>query len=173
MLYHTDLGRTRGYSNGINLQNFNWDNYDLVVIDESHNFRNNAPFRNRETRYSFLLNKVLKSGVKSKVLMLSATPVNNRFTDLKNQIALAYGDDPKGFNEKLDTKNSVSEILRQAQRAFNEWAKLPKAERNAKELMKSLDLDFSILLDNVTIARSRKHVTKYYDISEVGDFPKR
>lgn len=173
VLYHTDLGRTRGYSNGINLQNFNWDNYDLVVIDESHNFRNNAPFRNRETRYSFLLNKVLKSGVKSKVLMLSATPVNNRFTDLKNQIALAYGDDPKGFNEKLDTKNSVSEILRQAQRAFNEWAKLPKAERNAKELMKSLDLDFSILLDNVTIARSRKHVTKYYDISEVGDFPKR
>jgi SNF2 family DNA or RNA helicase len=173
VLYHTDLSRTRGYSNGINLQNFNWDNYDLVVIDESHNFRNNAPFRNRETRYSFLLNKVLKSGVKSKVLMLSATPVNNRFTDLKNQIALAYGDDPKGFNEKLDTKNSVSEILRQAQRAFNEWAKLPKAERNAKELMKSLDLDFSILLDNVTIARSRKHVTKYYDISEVGDFPKR
>ncbi|MDY0139628.1 MAG: helicase-related protein [Candidatus Izemoplasmatales bacterium] len=173
VLYHTDLGRTRGYSNGINLQNFNWDNYDLVVIDESHNFRNNAPFRNRETRYSFLLNKVLKSGVKSKVLMLSATPVNNRFTDLKNQIALAYGDDPKGFNEKLDTKNSVSEILRQAQRAFNEWAKLPKSERNAKELMKSLDLDFSILLDNVTIARSRKHVTKYYDISEVGDFPKR
>lgn len=173
VLYHTDLGRTRGFSNGINLQNFNWDNYDLVVIDESHNFRNNPQFRDRDTRYSFLLDKVLKSGVKSKVLMLSATPVNNRFTDLKNQIALAYGDEIDEFNEKLDTKKSVNVILTQAQRAFNDWTKLPKSERNAKELMKSLDLDFSILLDNVTIARSRKHVTKYYDVSEIGDFPKR
>lgn len=173
VLYHTDLGRVRGYSNGINLQNFNWDNYDLVVIDESHNFRNDNPYRDKETRYSFLLNKVLKSGVKSKVLMLSATPVNNRFTDLRNQIALAYGDDSDEFNEKLDTKNNVSEILRQAQRAFNDWTKLPNSERNAKDLMKSLELDFSILLDNVTIARSRKHVTKYYDVSEIGDFPKR
>lgn len=173
VLYHTDLGRTRGESNGINLQNFNWDNYDLVVIDESHNFRNNSAYKDRETRYSFLMNKVLKSGVKTKVLMLSATPVNNRFTDLRNQIALAYGDDVEGFNEKLDTKNSVSEILRQAQRAYNDWTKLPKSERNAKELMKSLDIDFSVLLDNVTIARSRKHVSKYYDVSEVGDFPKR
>ncbi|MGD9909450.1 MAG: helicase-related protein [Candidatus Izemoplasmatales bacterium] len=173
VLYHTDLGRSRGYSNGINLQNFNWDNYDLVVIDESHNFRNNPQYRDKDTRYSFLLNKVIKNGVKSKVLMLSATPVNNRFTDLKNQIALAYGDDPDEFNEKLDTKNSVSVILAQAQRAFNDWTKLPKSERNAKQLMKSLDLDFSILLDNVTIARSRKHVTKYYDVSEIGDFPKR
>jgi len=173
VLYHTDLGRKKGYSNGINLQNFNWDNYDLVVIDESHNFRNNSQYRDKETRYSFLSNKVLKTGVKSKVLMLSATPVNNRFTDFKNQIALAYGDDPDGFNEKLDTRNTVSEILRQAQRAFNDWTKLPKQERSAKELMKSLDIDFSVLLDNVTIARSRKHVTKYYDVSEIGDFPRR
>ena len=173
LLFHTDLGRTRGMSNGIDLQNFNWNNYDLVVIDESHNFRNNNSYKDKETRYSFLVNKVIKSGVKTKVLMLSATPVNNRFTDLRNQIALAYGDNPLEFNEKLDTKNSVSEILRQAQRAYNEWTKLPKAERNAKELMKSLDIDFSILLDNVTIARSRKHISKYYDVSEVGDFPQR
>lgn len=173
VLYHTDLGRKRGNSNGINLQNFNWDNYDLVVIDESHNFRNNNQFRDRDTRYTFLLDKVLKNGVKSKVLMLSATPVNNKFTDLRNQIALSYGDDAEEFNEKLDTRSSVSEILRQAQRAFNDWSKLPKSERNAKELMKSLDLDFSILLDNVTIARSRKHVTKYYDVLEIGEFPKR
>lgn len=171
VLYHTDLGRTKGYSNGINLQNFNWDNYDLVVIDESHNFRNNNAYRNKETRYSFLLNKVLNSGVKTKVLMLSATPVNNRFADLRNQIALAYGDDPEGFNNKLDIKSSVNEILRQAQKAFNEWSKLPKEERSSIELMKSLDIDFSILLDNVTIARSRKHVSKYYDISEIGNFP--
>ena len=173
VLYHTDLGRTRGFSNGIDLRNFNWDNYDLVVIDESHNFRNNAPRRDRETRYSFLVNKVIKSGVKTKVLMLSATPVNNRFNDLKNQIALAYGDDPDGFNEKLDTQNTVSEILRQAQTAYNNWTKLPKEKRNSKELMDSLDIDFSILLDNVTIARSRKHITKYYDASEIGSFPKR
>ena len=173
VLYHTDLGRNHGESNGIKLNDFNWDNYDLVVIDESHNFRNNAPRRDRETRYSFLVNKVLKSGVKTKVLMLSATPVNNRFTDLKNQIALAYGDDPDGFNDKLDTQNSVSEILRQAQTAYNNWTKLPKDKRNSKELMDSLDIDFSILLDNVTIARSRKHITKYYDVSEIGSFPKR
>lgn len=173
VLYHTDLGRTRGYSNGINLQNFNWDNYDLLVIDESHNFRNVSTYRERETRYSFLLNKVLKSGVKTKVLMLSATPVNNRFTDLRNQIALAYGDNPEEFDSKLDTKASVSEILKQAQRAYNDWTKLPKNQRSAKALMSSLDIDFSILLDNVTIARSRKHVTKYYNISEIGDFPKR
>ncbi len=173
VLYHTDLGRKKGYSNGINLQNFNWDNYDLVVIDESHNFRNNRAFRDKETRYDFLLNKVLNSGVKTKVLMLSATPVNNRFTDLRNQIALAYGDNPDEFNQKLETQKSVSEILRQAQAAYNDWSKLPKSERNAKELMKSLDIDFSILLDNITIARSRKHVAKYYDQSEVGEFPKR
>lgn len=173
VLYHTDLGRTKGYSNGIDLRNFNWDNYDLVVIDESHNFRNNAPRRDRETRYSFLINKVIKSGVKTKVLMLSATPVNNRFIDLKNQIALAYGDDPEGFNEKLDTKDNVTEILRKAQMAYNNWTRLPKEERNAKELMDSLDIDFSILLDNVTIARSRKHISKYYDSSEIGEFPER
>lgn len=173
VLYHTDLGRERGNSNGIDLQNFNWDNYDLVVIDESHNFRNNAARRDRETRYSFLVNKVLKSGVKTKVLMLSATPVNNRFTDLKNQIALAYGDDPEGFNEKLDTENNVTEILRQAQMSYNNWTKLPKDKRTSKELMEALDIDFSILLDNVTIARSRKHITKYYDVSEIGSFPKR
>ena len=105
--------------------------------------------------------------------MLSATPVNNKFLDLRNQIALAYGDDPEEFSEKLDTKKSVNVILTQAQKAFNDWTKLPKSERNAKELMKSLDIDFSILLDNVTIARSRKHISKYYDVSEVGDFPKR
>lgn len=173
VLYHTDLGRTRGFSNGMDLKTFNWDNYDLVVIDESHNFRNNSAYKDRETRYSFLMNKVLKSGVKTKVLMLSATPVNNRFTDLKNQLELAYGDDPDEFNRKLDTKKSVGEILRQAQQAYNEWTKLPKAERNAKELMSSLDIDFSVLLDNVSIARSRKHITKYYDSSEIGDFPER
>lgn len=173
VLYHTDLGRKRGFSNGHDLSNFNWDNYDLVVIDESHNFRNADAYRDRETRYSFLFNKVLKSGVKTKVLMLSATPVNNRFADLKNQLALAYGDDFAGFNERLETTKPVDVVLINAQKAFNEWTKLPKAERKAADLMSRLDIDFSILLDNVTIARSRKHITKYYDTSEIGSFPAR
>jgi SNF2 family DNA or RNA helicase len=173
VLYHTDLGRTRGTSNGHNLTTFNWGNYDLVIIDESHNFRNAFSFREKETRYDFLINKVIKSGVKSKVLMLSATPVNNRFTDLRNQLALAYGDDEDGFNEKLDTKKTVSEILKKAQQSFNEWTKLSKEQRNASELMRLLEIDFSVLLDNVTIARSRKHIIKYYDVTEIGSFPTR
>lgn len=173
VLYHTDLGRKRGFSNGHDLKNFNWDNYDLVVIDESHNFRNDKSFRDRETRYQFLLEKVLKSGVRTKVLMLSATPVNNRFSDLKNQLQLAYGDNYAEFNERLETTKSVDVILANAQRVFNEWTKLPKEERKAADLMSKLDIDFSILLDNVTIARSRKHITKYYDISEIGKFPTR
>lgn len=173
VLYHTDLGRTHGYSNGHDLSKFNWDNYDLVVIDESHNFRNANSYRDKETRYDFLINRVLKSGVKTKVLMLSATPVNNRFNDLKNQLALAYGDDYVEFNEHLDTSKSFDVVLANAQRAFNEWTKLPKEERKAADLMSRLDIDFSILLDNVTIARSRKHITKYYDASEIGSFPTR
>ena len=173
VLYHTDLGRTKGYSNGHDLSIFNWQNYDLLVIDESHNFRNAPHFRGRETRYDFLMNHVIKPGVKTKVLMLSATPVNNRFTDLKNQLALAYGDNPEELNKKLDTSKNLDVVLRNAQMAYNKWCKLPKNERHTKDLMDSLDLDFSILLDNVTITRSRKHITKYYDMSEIGHFPKR
>ena len=173
VLYHTDLGRTRGFSNGHDLSKFNWDNYDLVVIDESHNFRNANSYRDKETRYDFLINKVLKSGVRTKVLMLSATPVNNRFTDLKNQLALAYGDNYAEFNERLDTSKNFDVVLANAQRAFNEWTKLPKEQRKAADLMSRLDIDFSILLDNVTIARSRKHIVRYYDSSEIGSFPTR
>lgn len=173
VLYHTDLGRKKGSSNGHDLAQFNWDNYDLIVIDESHNFRNANSYRDKETRYDFLMEKVLKSGVKTKVLMLSATPVNNRFADLKNQLALAYGDDYSQFNERLETSKPVEVVLINAQKAFNEWTKLPKDERKAKDLMSKLDIDFSILLDNVTIARSRKHITKYYDTSEIGKFPAR
>lgn len=173
VLYHTDLGRKKGFSNGHDLSTFNWDNYDLIVIDESHNFRNANAYKDKETRYDFLMNKVMKSGVKTKVLMLSATPINNRFNDLKNQLALAYGDDYEEFNSRLDTSKSVEIILKNAQQAFNEWAKKPKEERKSSDLMNMLDIDFSILLDNVTIARSRKHITKYYDITDIGNFPKR
>ncbi len=175
VLYHTDLSRDRGESNGIDLSRINWGNYDLVVIDESHNFRNNDPRKDRVTRYQKLMNDVMKAGVKTKVLMLSATPVNNRFTDLKNQIALAYEGESAQPNKSIDSDKSVESILRIAQKIFNDWSKLPIEERTSQTLLKNLNAnyDFFKLLDSVTIARSRKHIEKYYDINKIGRFPNR
>lgn len=175
VLYHTDLSREKGISNGKDLSRVNWGNYDLVVIDESHNFRNNDPRKDKITRYQRLLNDVMKSGVKTKVLMLSATPVNNRFTDLKNQIALAYEGHTDIVDEKMDISRSINSILNQAQRTFNEWLKKPIEERNGAELLSELNknFDFFKLLDNITISRSRKHIEKYYDTSAIGKFPER
>lgn len=172
VLYHTDLGRT-GMSNGFDLKAINWGNYDLVVIDESHNFRNNNPVKEKESRYDFLINHIMKEGVKTKVLMLSATPVNNRYNDLKNQLALAYCGDYQAFEDSLDTKSSISTIFRQAQAVFNNWSKLPPESRTNKELIENLSIDFKILLDSVTIARSRKNITQYYNVNSIGQFPKR
>ncbi len=176
VLFHTDLGRNRGTSNGLDLDRLNWGNYDLVVIDESHNFRNGGQVYgedNKENRYLQLLNKVVRAGVKTKVLMLSATPVNNRFVDLKNQLALAYEGDSSLLDEKLDTSKRIEDIFRQAQGAFNQWSKLNQEERTTDRLLKMLDFDFFELLDSVTIARSRKHIQKYYDTTDIGTFPKR
>lgn len=173
ILCHTDLSRTSGESFGIPLNKINWGNYDLVVIDESHNFRNNDAYKDRETRYQKLMNRVIRDGVKTKVLMLSATPVNNRFSDLRNQLALAYEGDSENLSQKLRGKRSVEEVFRQAQVAFNQWAKLPPEERTAKAILESLDFDFFELLDSVTIARSRKHVQNFYDTKDIGDFPER
>ena len=173
VLYHTDLGRKSGKSNGHPLAEIYWENYDLVVIDESHNFRNDNPFKEKETRYQYLMNKVLKPGVNTKVLMLSATPVNNKFKDLHNQLALAYGDNLEEFENKLDIELPIRQIFLRAQRAFDTWKKIPSEERKAKDLLDNLDMDFSILLDSVTIARSRKHIIKYYDTRDIGSFPKR
>ena len=173
VLYHTDIGRKIGESNGRKLSDVYWENYDLIVIDESHNFRNNNQYKDKETRYQYLLNKVIKPGVKTKVLMLSATPVNNRFKDLQNQLALAYGDDIEEFENKLDTDTPIRKIFLKAQRVFDNWIKKPSEERKAKDLIDNLDIDFSILLDSVTIARSRKHIVKYYDTKDIGSFPKR
>ena len=156
VLCHTDLGRSRGESFGLPMNQVNWGGFDLVVIDESHNFRNNDAFKDKETRYQKLMNKVIKEGVKTKVLMLSATPVNNRFTDLRNQLALAYEGDSELLSKKLKIGKSVEEIFRSAQTAFNNWAKLPPEERTARAILDSLDFDFFELLDSVTIARSRK-----------------
>jgi hypothetical protein len=175
VLYHTDLLREKGKSNGIDLSRINWGNYDLVVIDESHNFRNNSPRKNKITRYQKLLNDVMKSGVRTKVLMLSATPVNNKFTDLKNQLALAFEGKTGDVKEKMDTAGSVENILKNAQKIFNDWSKLPLEERTSNNLLKKLnnDFDFFKLLDSVTIARSRKHIEKYYNSEKIGKFPKR
>lgn len=176
VLYHTDLQREQGYSNNIDLSRVNWGNYDLVVIDESHNFRNNNPSKGeKETRYQRLLNHVMRTGVKTKVLMLSATPVNNRFTDLKNQLALAYEGHTDEADEKLDVSKSINFILQQAQKTFNEWSKLPPEERTSKELQERLsgNYDFFKLLDGITISRSRKHIARYYNTSDIGRFPTR
>lgn len=178
VLYHTDLSRDKGTSNGIDLALNKWENYDLVVIDESHNFRNGGSSESdqadgRENRYSRLMNRIIKSGVPTKVLMLSATPVNNRFNDLKNQIALAYEGDVEQIDGKLDTQSSINDIFRNAQVAYNKWADLPAEERTTDKLLSTLDFDFFKVLDSVTIARSRKHIREFYDRKAIGDFPER
>ncbi len=175
VLFHTDLSRSHGTSNGLDLDRLNWGNYDLVVIDESHNFRNGIGTHSNtvENRYVKLMDKVIRSGVKTKVLMLSATPVNNRFVDLKNQLAIAYEGDSENINSRLNTKKSIEDIFKQAQKAFNAWGKLPAEERSTDALLRTLDFDFFEVLDSVTIARSRKHIEKYYNASEIGKFPER
>ncbi|MCJ7932634.1 MAG: SNF2-related protein [Chryseobacterium sp.] len=172
VLFHTDLSRESGISNGRNLANVNWGNYGLVVIDESHNFRNaGLTYSEKENRYQALLRKVMREGIETKVLMLSATPVNNRFNDLKNQLALAYEGNPELIDEKLNTNNGIDVIFKRAQSAFNSWSKLDISNRTTEKLLDLLDFDFFEILDSLTIARSRKHITTYYDTSDIGKFP--
>ncbi len=181
VLFHTDLSREQGKSNGIDLALLNWGNYDLIVIDESHNFRNGGKVTTdeddenpRENRYLRLMNKVIRAGVRTKVLMLSATPVNNRFNDLKNQLQLAYEGNQNLINDKLDVDRPIEDIFRSAQAQYNQWAKIedPK-ERTTEHLLDMLSFDFFQVLDAVTIARSRKHIEKYYDTADIGKFPTR
>jgi hypothetical protein len=178
VLYHTDLSRDRGDSvMGLPIDRINWGNYDLVVIDESHNFRNGGELsgedNEKENRYLRLLNRVIRAGVQTKVLMLSATPVNNRFYDLRNQLALAYEGHAEQINSKLNIKSDIDTIFRNAQKVFNAWSKRPAEERTTAALLSTLDFDFFEVLDSVTIARSRKHIQRYYDTREIGSFPAR
>lgn len=169
---HTDLSRTGGYSGNINLESINWGNYDLVVIDESHNFRNNDPRRNTITRYQRLMNDIIKMGVKTKVLMLSATPVNTRMNDIKNQIAFITEQN----DEALAAHGiaSIEQTLRKAQAKFNAWLKSNNGSTASREsLINGLDGSYFKLLDLLTIARSRKHIEKYYDVNDIGKFPDR
>ena len=180
VLFHSDLSREKGMSNDIDLAMLNWGNYDLIVIDESHNFRNGGKVTTdeedenpKENRYLRLMNKVIKAGVKTKVLMLSATPVNNRFNDLRNQLQLAYEGEQSKINDKLDTDRPIEDIFRSAQAQYNLWSKLPEEERTTDRLLEMLSFDFFQVLDAVTIARSRKHIEKYYDTTDIGKFPTR
>lgn len=184
VLYHSDLSRESGYTNTIDLSRIIWNNYDLVVIDESHNFRNGGAVADaldddfeddglKENRYMRLMNQVIRKGKKTKVLMLSATPVNNRFNDLKNQLQLAYEGDAEKMDSLLKLDNGIESIFRQAQGAYNAWSKFPAEERTTERLLEMLDFDFFELLDCVTIARSRKHIANFYDINDVGKFPTR
>jgi ERCC4-related helicase len=187
ILFHSDLSRDRGISNGLNLENINWGNYDLIVIDESHNFRNGGNVdddeedsfdsleqdKKKENRYQRLMKRVIRAGVKTKVLMLSATPVNNRFNDLKNQLQLAYEGKADIINEALELDKSIDVVFANAQRAYAKWAKLEPEERTTERLLDELSFDFFQLLDSVTIARSRSHIVKYYDTKDIGKFPTR
>ncbi|MBS1585853.1 MAG: DEAD/DEAH box helicase family protein [Bacteroidetes bacterium] len=173
VLFHTDLSRDSGVSNGRELANVNWGNYALVVIDESHNFRNNNTITGKENRYQKLLRKIIQEGIETKVLMLSATPVNNRFNDLKNQLALAYEGTPTRIDEKLNTEHGIEQVFKRAQTAFNIWSKGTAEDRTTEKLLEMLDFDFFQILDSLTIARSRKHITTYYDTSDIGKFPTR
>ena len=171
VLNHTDLSRYTGMSGAINLATLNWENYDLIVIDESHNFRNNIPHNDRKTRYERLMEDIIKAGVPTKVLMLSATPVNNRMNDIKNQIAFIT----EGKNDALRSAGipSIEFTLRKAQLVFNRWSELSEQDRTTKRFVEMMDLDYFKLLDTLTIARSRKHIEKYYNIAEIGRFPTR
>lgn len=178
VLYHTDLDRERGDSNGIDLNLINWGNYDLVVIDESHNFRNGESSTHRsdedyENRYKKLIRKIIKDGVNTKVLMLSATPVNIDFNDLKNQLLIASGGNEYDLSGKLKSGSSLNKIFKDANIAFKTWSELESENRTTERLLEMLSFDFFDLLDSVTIARSRKHIEKYYHEENLGTFPER
>jgi len=177
VLSHTDLSRDRGKSGDIDLEKINWGNYNLIVIDESHNFRNNTKGKKDEegntiktSRYERLMQDIIKKGVKTKVLMLSATPVNNNLKDLRNQLFFITEDNDTAFQESLNI-NSVTETLKGAQTTFTNWSK--ERQRDIRKLLENLNSGFFKLLDELTIARSRRHIKKYYNIKQVGEFPKR
>ncbi|MDR1485906.1 MAG: phospholipase D-like domain-containing protein, partial [Planctomycetaceae bacterium] len=170
LIFHTDVGRNGiSHANNISLDNLNWGAYDLVVIDESHNFRGNPTEKQFDdgttklNRTKWLLDKIIKSGVHTKILMLSATPVNNTLRDLRNQIAFITGGNDFALQESCGIKN-VSTTLVTAQRHFTQWADPKNPKRNIKGLLETVDAAFFKLLDELTIARSRKHVKNFYNI---------
>lgn len=173
VLNHTDLSRYKGTSGEIKLDTFRWSDFDLVVIDESHNFRNNDTSVNRDTktRYQRLMEDIIKAGRKTKVLMLSATPINNRMADLKNQIGFMTEGDTTALSQYgID---DIDIELRRAQEAFNKWMVLDEDNRTTQNFIDKVNPGYFKILDMLTIARSRKHIEKYYDTNAIGDFPER
>lgn len=122
----------------------------LFVIDESHNLRNN-----KSKRYKFLVDQILSKNEDVKVLMLSATPINNSLMDIRNQFKLIVGGNAKGFADSLDIKN-IDYTFRAAQKAFNEWTEKP--EPKIGEFIKKLPPNFFKLTDALTVARTRKMI---------------
>lgn len=178
VLYHTDLSRDKGLSpTGDPLDQINLGNYDLVVIDESHNFRNgdqnSVKTKQHENRYERLLRRVIRDGVRTKVLMLTATPINNRFSDLENQLALAYDGREKDWEKKMRLSGSIDDVFRTAQRAYTAWEKESAGDQSSRGLTRRLPYDLYTILDQVTVARSRKHIEEHYDMSKLGAFPHR
>ena len=181
VLSHTDLSRDGGKSGDLDLATFNWGNFDLVVIDESHNFRNNTPGKRdeegkiiRRSRYQRLMEDIITSGVKTKVLLLSATPVNNDLKDLRNQIYFLTEGKDDAFNDTIGVA-SLKDTLAAAQKTFSVWARKQSGDRKTKELLEKLSSAFFKLLDELTIARSRKHIQRFYksSIAQLGGFPER
>jgi SNF2 family DNA or RNA helicase len=185
VLSHTDLSRESGKTGDIDLTSLNWSNFDLVVIDESHNFRNNTKGKRdedgtiiRKSRYERLMEDIIQKGVKTKVLLLSATPVNNDLKDLRNQIYFVTEGQDTRFAETFSIA-SIKDTLAQAQRTFMDWAAKAHTDDSksfdTRSLMEKLPAGFFTLLDELTIARSRKHIRRYYSesVKSLGDFPKR
>ena len=181
LLSHTDLSRYSGSSGSIDLENFNWRNFDMIVIDESHNFRNDTkPVRDsdgkfiRHSRYSRLLEEVIKEGTKTKVLMLSATPVNTSLIDLRNQIYLMTEKREDVFRDSLGISN-IGSLLRQAQTEFKKWEEDngENRQRDKTKLLEALGAEFFQLLGGVSIARSRRHIKTFYaeEMTLIGEFP--
>ena len=181
LLSHTDLSRYTGASGSIDLENFNWRNFDMIVIDESHNFRNDTkPTRDtdgnfiRHSRYTRLLEEVIKEGTKTKVLMLSATPVNTSLIDLRNQIYLMTEKREDVFRDSLGIGN-IGSLLRQAQKEFKQWEEDggENAKKDKAKLLEALGADFFQLLGGVSIARSRRHIKTFYaeEMTRIGEFP--
>lgn len=171
VLSHTDLSRESGKVGDIELATLNWGNYDLVVIDESHNFRNNPPFKGHVTRYQRLMQDIIRSGVKTRVLMLSATPVNNSLNDIKNQISFITEGDKHALSGA--GISDIDSTIQNAQRSYTRWSGLPDEERTTERFVDMMSMDYFKLLDTLTIARSRKHIEKYYNLDEIGRFPER
>jgi len=149
--FHTDLNEARveKYDDRAD-KYFTNDKPKLIVIDESHNLRNN-----KSNRYKFLMESILQPNEDIKVLMLSATPINNSLNDIRNQFNLMVQGNVYGYEESLGVKN-IDYSFRRAQKAFNEWRSSPAPI--ISDFIKELPANFFTITDNLTVARTRKMI---------------